>query len=99
MGATIWVDVQGRADDETPADNSTMLQLEEQLDKLARKIGVEKLTGFYDYSAAEDDLADLLDDAGDDEAGDADATTDPEESAPARGNWFEIQLVATHAPE
>lgn len=85
MGDTIWVDVDGRAGDDLPSDNSIMLRLGKQLDELAAKLGVPKLTTFYDYSAMEDEFGDL---AASDDAGDegSDKATD----APASpGQWFD----------
>ena|SRR6185312_4950856 len=60
MGHTIWVDIQGREKDKVPDDNSIMLRLAEQLDRLADKLHVAKLTQFYDYSALEAEYADLF---------------------------------------
>lgn len=59
MGDTIWVDVHGGSEDDLPSDNSIMLRLDKHLDKLADKIGVAKLTTFYDYSAMEDEFGDF----------------------------------------
>ena len=85
MGDTIWVDVQGRAEDDLPSDNSIMLRLERQLDKLAAKLGVPKLTTFYDYSAMEAEFADF---AEGDDAHDEDS--DEVSKAPASpGQWFD----------
>jgi hypothetical protein len=50
MGDTIWVDVQGRAKDDLPQDNSVMLRFKDELDRLSDKLGVRKLSDFYDYS-------------------------------------------------
>jgi hypothetical protein len=50
MGDTIWVDVQGRAKDDLPHDNSIMLRLKDELDRLSDKLGVPKLSDFHDYS-------------------------------------------------
>jgi hypothetical protein len=59
MGQTIWVDIEGREKGELPDDNSIMLRLAEQLDKLADKLHVTKLTQFHDYSALSAEYADL----------------------------------------
>jgi hypothetical protein len=56
MGHTIWVDVQGRAENECPPDNSTMLKMEGPLDRLSEKLRVRKLSEFYDYSIVEGEL-------------------------------------------
>jgi hypothetical protein len=86
MGDTIWVDVQGRAADDLPPDNSIMLRLDKRLDKLAAKLGVAKLTGFYDYSEIEAQMADLVDGAGaDEEEGPAGGDGDAAE----KGAWFD----------
>src|SRR5687768_5512352 len=82
MGLTIWVDVEGRADDEPRWDNSIMLQLERQLDKLAAKLGVARLTTFYDYTALEEDFAEPPEAETEAEGGGAD-------DAASRGSWFD----------
>ena len=51
MGDTIWVDVEGRAPAEVPADNSIILRLEKNLAKLSSKLGVPKLADFYAYES------------------------------------------------
>src|SRR5689334_6817724 len=86
MGDTIWVDVQGRAEDDLPSDNSIMLRLDEQLDRLSAKLGVAKLSDFYDHSEKEAEFADLAQDADveeDDESGQV------AERATAPGTWFD----------
>lgn len=83
MSDTIWVDVQGRAEDDLPADNSILLQLEKQLGKLASKLGVPNLTTFYDYSVLGDEFGDFAEDA---ESGDGNAVADQSESL---GTWFD----------
>ena len=83
MGDTIWVDVQGRAEGDLPLDNSIMLRLDERLDKLAAKLGVPKLTTFYDYSAKEDEFGDFAE--GDEEE---EEPTEASASTP-RGKWFD----------
>ena len=94
MGDTIWVDVQGRAEDDLPADNSIMLRLDKQLDTLAAKLGVAKLTTFYDYSAMEEEFGQLGefvgDGGGDDDAGgEDDAAADAGDGGASRGQWFD----------
>lgn len=83
MGATIWVDVEGRTEDDLLSDNSIMLRLEEQLARLSGKLGVPNLADFYDYSEMEEQFADRPDDDAHD-----DAVDDDEEPTP-RGAWFE----------
>lgn len=51
MGNTIWVQVQGRPTSETASDSSIMHRLMDNLDALAEKLHVRKLSEFYDYSA------------------------------------------------
>src|SRR6478672_6638147 len=62
MGDTIWVDVQGRAKDDLPQDNSIMLRLKDELDRLSDKLGVPKLSDFHDYSALAAQFAEEMDD-------------------------------------
>ena len=89
MGDTIWVDVEGRAEDELPSDNSIMLRLEKQLDRLAAKLGVPGLKTFYDYSELEAEFADLEEDAHPDESAEvADQTA-------SRGTWFDPAAALT----
>jgi len=40
MGDTIWVDVQGRNKGDLPRDNSIMLRLKDELDRLADRLHV-----------------------------------------------------------
>jgi hypothetical protein len=84
MGHTIWVDVEGRADDDLPSDNSMMLRLDKQLDKLAAKLGVARLTTFYDYSELEDEF-----DEPPDGEGDADDEGASAGDAGSGGAWFD----------
>ena len=65
MGDTIWVDVEGRTQDEELSDNSIMLRLKDDLDALSQALGVAKLSDFYDYS----ELAAQYGAAGDSQAG------------------------------
>jgi hypothetical protein len=62
MGHTIWVDVQGREKGTFPDDNSIMLRLADQLDRLSDKLYVAKLSQFYDYSVLAAEYADFLED-------------------------------------
>ncbi len=87
MGDTIWVDVEGRAKDDPPSDNSIMLRLDKQLDKVAAKLGVSKLTTFYDYSAVEHEFGGFGEAAESDE--DDDDAADAEEDSASRGTWFD----------
>jgi hypothetical protein len=84
MGHTIWVDVQGRSENDLPADNSIMLRLEDQLDRLSEKLRVARLSDFYDYSELEAEYGEFADDADD-----ADAAGDGAEGTPSEGSWFE----------
>src|SRR6185437_2425574 len=51
MGDTIWVDVEGRAPGEVPADNSIILRLEKNLAKLSSTLKVRKIADFYAYES------------------------------------------------
>ena len=83
MGNTLWVDVEGRAKDDLPGDNSIMLQVMNSLDGLCRKLRVAKLSDFYDYSALEDEFGEYL---GDEEGVKGDEESDNEQ---ASGSWFD----------
>jgi hypothetical protein len=106
MGHTIWVDVQGRADRELPPDNSIMLRLAEQLDKLSTTLGVPKLSTFHDYSVLEDEYGDLgelgEDDESDGDEGEdagSEATSADTDGGESRGSWFDpaVALAAVRA--
>jgi hypothetical protein len=84
MGHTIWVDVRGRSKDDVPRDNSIMLRLESQLDRLSARLCVPKLSEFYDYSELESAYGDF--------DGEADEPEDEGLSAEASqdaGLWFD----------
>jgi hypothetical protein len=49
MGSTTWIDVYGRSGAETHRDMNVLNRLDEELDVLAAKLGVAKITSFYDY--------------------------------------------------
>ena len=85
MGDTIWVDIQGRAEEDLPPDNSIMLRFEKPLERLSAKLGVAKLTDFYDYSAMEQELADFMDE---EDADEGEAIDDTGEEASPQGTWF-----------
>jgi len=59
MGHTIWVDVRGRSEDVVPRDNSILLRLEGQVDRLSTRLGVPRLSEFYDYSELESVYGDI----------------------------------------
>jgi hypothetical protein len=86
MGHTLWVDVRGRSKNEIPGDNSIMLRMQEELDRLSEKLKVPKLSGFYDYSELEEHYGDFEEDP--DEGQDAAGIADDGE---ARGSWFDSQ--------
>ena len=50
MGHTLWIEARGRPGSETHEDMSVLLRLKERLDSLSEKLGVPKLSGFYDYT-------------------------------------------------
>jgi hypothetical protein len=97
MGHTIWVEVHGRPLNETADDSSIMHRLDRELDALAARLNVPKLTDFYDYSELEeayrefDPEAEAADD--DDDDGDAEGAEDPAEPTlegrQAKGEWFD----------
>ena len=91
MGDTIWVDVQGRAKNDLPSDNSIMLRLEKELERLSDKLGVARLTQFYDYSLIERQFAEIAaqtEGNGIDDWDEDDGEEDQEEDD-ERGMWFE----------
>lgn len=59
MGNTIWADVQGRDERESPQDNSLMLRLASELDALSAKLGVARLSDFHDYGGLKEEFADF----------------------------------------
>lgn len=61
MGHTIWVDVEGRAANELPNDNSIMLRLKDELDVLCEELGVTTLSSFCDYSELAANYAEEMD--------------------------------------
>lgn len=80
MGNTLWVDVEGRGKGEVPRDNSIMLRLKDELDRLADKLRVTRLSQFYDHSALEAECADLAEDLG---------IADAANRGEPAGAWFE----------
>ena len=87
MGHTIWVEVHGRSLKETAGDHSTMDRLMDKLDVLAGKLGVRKLSDFYDYSELEAAYGDLDDAEG--EGNEESAAQPTLEERQARGDWFD----------
>ena len=71
MGSTIWVDVEGRPEDDLPPDSSIMLKLMDELDDLSGRLKVAKLSEFVDYGVMEAEFADELglESSSDDEPG------------------------------
>jgi hypothetical protein len=84
VGDTIWVDTQGRRKAELPRDNSIMLRLKDELDRLSDKLSVSKLSQFYDYSVLKAQYADFT---GQSDTGNSDAEVVDEEQS--RGVWFD----------
>jgi hypothetical protein len=82
MGHTIWVDVRGRSKNDLPRDNSIMLRMKDQLDRLARKLRVSKLSDFYDYSELEAQYGDFEEDG-------SEADAEPAGDGQSRGSWFD----------
>jgi hypothetical protein len=91
MGHTIWVEVHGRPLKETADDSSTMHRLMDNLDVLAGKLGVRKLSDFYDYSELEEAYGDLSDEGEDTEdGGEEESAPEPTlEERQAKGEWFD----------
>jgi hypothetical protein len=58
LSDTIWVDVEGRAKADLPADNSIMITMKEELDSLSEQLGTNKLSCFYDYSVLAEEYGD-----------------------------------------
>jgi len=76
MGNTLWIESQGRPGVETHNDMSVLLRLDKPLDALADKLGVARLTTFYDYSPLNEAFDDLLDE-------------DSKTESPAGPVWFD----------
>lgn len=94
MGHTIWVEIHGRPVNETAQDCSTMYRLMDNLDALAGKLGVRKLSDFYDYSELEEEYGDLGDE-GDESENDDDEEPASEptlEERQSKGDWFDSTL-------
>ncbi len=92
MGHTIWVDVLGRSkDDPLPRDNSIMLKLSEELDRLSERLKVAKLSGFFDYSVLNEEYGVLEDEFGDpsEELSEAKAADGSDDNDEAGGSWFD----------
>src|SRR5688572_22013105 len=91
MGHTVWVEVQGRPLKESGDDSSIMHHLMDNLDELAGKLRVAKLSGFYDYSELEEAYADLEEDHAEAESGgEVELNREPtSEERQAKGEWFD----------
>jgi hypothetical protein len=90
MGNTIWVDVRGRSKDDELQDNSIMLRLEKELDRLATKLNVAKLSEFHDYSELEAAYGEF-DDEGNESADEGLSDNDSQ----ATGDWFDPGAALT----
>jgi hypothetical protein len=84
MGHTIWVDIRDRSQDDNRQDNSIMLRLQDHLEELSAKLGVPKLSEFYDCSELEAAYGDL-----DGEGDDAEGVDPPLEDGQPEGSWFD----------
>jgi hypothetical protein len=82
MSDTIWVDVHGRSKGDLPRDNTIMLKMKSQLDRLSKKLNVAKLSEFYDYSELEDQYGDF-----DEE--DPTGASDSEGDHQSNGSWYD----------
>jgi hypothetical protein len=88
MGHTIWVEVRGRPLKETADDSSIMHRLMDSLDELAGRLGLRKLSDFYDSSELEAAYGDFDDDAEDDS--DEEPAAEPTlEEGQSKGDWFD----------
>jgi hypothetical protein len=95
MGNTIWVEVHGRPLNETADDGSTMHRLMDNLDALAAKLHVRKLSDFYDYSELEETYRDLGDESDEEAEGSEDGgyANEPSlEERQAQGKWFDSEV-------
>jgi hypothetical protein len=84
LGDTIWVDVQGRSKGELPRDNSIMLRLKDELDRLSDKLSVPKLSRFCDYSELKAHYADFAE-----EPNQSDSTAEAVAGEQSGGVWFD----------
>ncbi len=92
MGHTIWVEVHGRSLKETADDSSIMHRLMDNLDELAGRLRVRKLSDFYDYSELEEVYGDLEEEDSDsnDSEGEDEIPAEPTlEERQAKGEWFD----------
>ena len=101
---TIWVEVHGRPLSETADDSSIMHRLADKLDALADKLGVTRLSAFYDYSELESAYGDFEEDSARPEV---ESDKEPAlEGRQADGEWFDsavglrsVQAIRRHLSE
>jgi len=105
MGSTLWVEIRGLPLKETADDCSKMNRLADEFDALATRLGVRKLSDFFDYTemgrAADAELealeigdeppADASEGDGDDVGDETvrDATAESPTEREAVGEWFD----------
>jgi hypothetical protein len=93
MGHTIWVEVHGRPLKDTADDSGIMHRLMDNLDALAGKLSVRKLSDFYDYSELEEAYGEFDEEGdadSDDSGGEEERDTEPSlEERQAKGEWFD----------
>jgi hypothetical protein len=77
MGNTLWLNIRkGDSTECNRSDHSIMYNLANQLDGIARRLGVRCLSDFYDYSDLEDEFAAEFDEDDDDEEADVERSID-----------------------
>jgi hypothetical protein len=89
MGHTIWVEIKGRPTKETAQDSSIMHRLMDNLDALAGKLGVQKLSDFYDYSELERAYGDFDESEDSEDAAQEEPGKPTLEQRQAKGKWFD----------
>ncbi len=97
MGSAVWIEIYHRPLKETADDCCKMVRLSKQLDNLAARLGVPKLSTFFDYSEmarvadAEMRALEMDGDTGDkmDEEDSCDVTAESLSQREATGEWFD----------
>lgn len=80
MGNTIWVDVEGRPENDLPQDNSILLRLAKNLDTISKKLKVACISEFFDYSALAEEFAEFLP---------VSEAPESQENTRTKGIWFD----------
>lgn len=84
VGDTIWVDVKGREKGDVPRDNSMMLRLKDELDRVSDTLSLPRLSQFYDYSELQSQYGDFVDQPVPD-----DSAADVIDGEQTGGAWFD----------